>query len=199
MPQSDTRLVLTGCGLLLMFLFMLVPFWGVLMLFVIAGGLTLFHAAIAGGLYKEPLLAEFRRYGEEPRIYPPVNLLLAAGFSAFTLVLIVPLLLAQNSFFARLVPGVVFVVLAVIFFGAAAFVYRHPTLRTALPLWYAELLENASRQERRHIGWAWLRLPRLMRLRLNGDNKAFAVWADMVRLTVIYGAYDPDSPWHRWT
>lgn len=77
-------------------------------------------------------------------------------------------------------------------------VRRHPDLREALPRWYFELLRNATRQERRFIGFAWLRIPRRMRWRLNGDQAAFRTWADTVRITVIYGAYDPNNPWTMW-
>ena len=178
---------------------MVSPMLGVLAVFTMAGIAALYYAAIAGGLYKEPLLSEFRQYGNEPTICPLGNALLAAGVWCLTLTMVVPLLVMPGSFFARLLPSIVFSVLGIILLGASITVYRQPHLRSSLPIWYAQLLKDASRQERRHIGWAWLRLPWRMRIRLNGDNKAFSVWAELVRLTVIYGAYDPDSPWHRWT
>jgi hypothetical protein len=37
-----------------------------------------------------------------------------------------------------------------------------------------------------------------MRWRLNSDQKAFGTWADTVRMTVTYGARDPDDPWVTW-
>ena len=48
------------------------------------------------------------------------------------------------------------------------------------------------------MAFAWLRIPRRMRWRLNGDQKAFEVWVELLRLTVIYGAFDPNSPWDVW-
>jgi hypothetical protein len=67
-----------------------------------------------------------------------------------------------------------------------------------LPRWYFDLLRRATRQERRHIAYAWLRIPHKMRWRLNGDQASFHVWADTVRITVFYGARDPDDPWELW-
>lgn len=177
----------------------ILPEVGIFSVFLVSGIITLYYMAISGGLYKEPLLAQFRKYGDEQAFYPLCNALLAGGIWCLSMVGIMPMVVASRSYLARLLPGAVFTVLGLILIGASAAIYMQPTLRTALPPWYTSLIQNASRQERRHIGWAWLRLPLRMRMRLNGDNKAFAVWVELVRLTVIYGAYDPNSPWHRWT
>lgn len=186
-------------GFILAVLVLITPLLGLGGLLLITASYTLYHAAIAGGLYKEPLLAEFRKYGTEPVIYPICNVLLSAGLCCLTLMLVTPIIVASGSFIARLLPGAILSVLGLILIGTSIFLYQQPTLRIMLPPWYAALLKESTRQERRQIGWAWLRLPLKMRLRLNGDNKAFDVWVELVRLTVIYGAYDPNSPWHRWT
>lgn len=186
-------------GFVLAVLVLVAPLLGIGGLVLVTVSFTLYHAAIAGGLYKEPLLAEFRKYGSEPMIYPICNVLMSAGLCCLALTLFAPIVIARGSFLARLLPGAILTVLGVILIGTSIFLHQQPGLRTTLPLWYSTLLKESTRQERRHIGWAWLRLPLKMRMRLNGDNKAFAVWVELVRLTVIYGAYDPNSPWHRWT
>lgn len=160
---------------------------------------TFYYMAVVGGMFKEPLLIQFRKYGEENRVYPVCRLLMVAGFCCFILAIMLPSLLASFSFLRQLFPTGIFVVLGIAAWAASIVINRQPVLREALPVWYFELLRNSSRIERRHIGFAWLRIPWQMRLRLNSDNQAFRVWTELVRLTVIYGAHDPNSPWDVWT
>lgn len=168
-------------------------------LLLFSGAATFYYGAVVSGLYKDPLMARFRRYGENEPPSPLVRFLNAAGGCCLALALLMPVLAAPHSYVYRVFGPLVFVVLALIAFGGGALVGKQPALRHALPRWYFELLRTASRQERRQIAYAWLRLPRRLRWRLNGDQASFRVWADMVRLTVIYGAYDPNSPWDIWT
>ncbi|MBN1562780.1 MAG: hypothetical protein JXA10_03005 [Anaerolineae bacterium] len=167
------------------------------MLFIISSAMTGYYGAIVGGVFKDSLMSQFRKYGEENRIYPVVRLLGVAGLTSMILVSLLPHI--NPAYLRELFPRSIFVLLAFAFWGAALVVLQQPTLRQSFPYWYFELLRTTSRQERRQIGYAWLRIPRLMRLRLNGDQSAFRVWAELVRLTVIYGAHDPDSPWDVWT
>lgn len=191
--------ILFGAGLMVWFLLIAMPGLGFQLLSVMLGCYTLYYMAIAGGLVKDPLLDYFRRYGDAEPAHPLVSLLFFAAIFCFSLVMTVPYIFLPGSFLASLLSRFIFVALGLFFIAGTAVAYAKPRLRTALPLWYAQLVVNASRQERRHMGWAWLRLPRRMRWRLNGDQRAFHVWADMVRLTSIYGAFDKDSPWHKWT
>lgn len=195
----DRASTLISISLFLVILLTVFPEAGIIGIFSVSGAVTLYYAAIAGGLYKEPLLAQFRRYGDEPATYPLCNALLSGGICCLSIIGITPMMFANRSYLARLLPNAVFTALGLVLLGASVAVYMQPTLRTSLPPWYTVLIQHSTRQERRQIGWAWLRLPLRMRLRLNGDNKAFGVWVELVRLTVIYGAYDPNSPWHRWT
>jgi hypothetical protein len=134
------------------------------------------------------MMANFREYGEEHKVYPLVRLALALG--AFCLLL------------AFLLTGVVLrtsaSALAVFSFVGAYAISRVDWLRTIMPRWYFSMLHESNRQERRAIAYAWLRLPFRTRLRLNGDGYAFRVFVDEIRLTVIYGARDPDDPWAAW-
>jgi hypothetical protein len=159
---------------------------------------TFYYGAITGGIYKSSLMSQFRRYGDEQRIYPLCRFLYAFGATTFTVSLLIPGLWAQRSYLQRTFPPIFFLTLALIAWGASFLIFRRDFLRESLPRWYFFLLRNATRQERRQLGFAWLRLPSKMRWRLNGDQKAFAVWVELLRLTVIYGAFDPNSPWDVW-
>jgi uncharacterized membrane protein len=166
---------------------------------VTSGGATFYYGAIVSGLYKDSMMAHLRKYGEERRALPICRFLNVAGVCCLALAITIPTLSNPTSYTYRLLPPVVFVVLAFIAFGASLTAMQNPSIREAAPHWYHDLLSGASRQERRHIAYAWLRIPRRLRWRLNADQRAFYAWADLVRLTVIYGAYDPDSPWDVWT
>jgi hypothetical protein len=161
-------------------------------------GLLLYYGAIIGGVFKEPLMAQFRKYGDEQLPSPLLRFLQVAGFWCIFLAMLVRELATPTGYIRRTFPTAVFIVLAGMAFGASFLVWQRPDLRFSLPRWYNEVLQNSSRQERRFIGYAWLRIPFKMRWRLNGDQAAFRTWADTVRITVIYGAFDPDSPWDLW-
>ena len=168
-------------------------------IFIVGSAATLYYGAVTGSIFKDSLLAQFRQYGVENRVYPVCRLLFAAGTTSFVLVALLPHIGGPYTYLRRLFPRSVFSLLAFALWGAGYFILHRPRLRESLPRWYFDLLHTTSRQERRHIGYAWMRLPIMMKIRLNGDQKAFQVWAELVRLTVIYGAHDPDSPWDVWT
>lgn len=172
---------------LLIFLFVVVPVC-----------FTVYYGALVSGLWKDPLMARFRGYGDERRIYPLCRLLDWIALTAFVGGMFSGDVLSPYSYTAATFAPLTFFVLMTMALVADIIVRRHPDLRASLPRWYFELLHNATRQERRFIGFAWLRLPRRLRWRLNGDQAAFRTWADTVRITVIYGAYDPNNPWTTW-
>ncbi len=163
-------------------------FWSVGLLGLIALGAVLYYGAIVGGLYKDSMMAIFRQYGEEQKVYPLVRLALALGVFCLLLAFLVSGMLLRTSATA----------LGVFAFICAYGISRVETLRTSMPRWYFSMLHESNRQERRAIAYAWLRLPFRTRLRLNGDGYAFRVFVDEIRLTVIYGARDPDDPWAAW-
>ncbi len=159
----------------------------------------MYYGAIVGGIFKDSLMAQFRKYGEESRVYPVCRLFIAAGFTSLMLVALLPHVGGPYTYLRRLFPRSVFTLVALGSWGTAIFINRRPALRESLPRWYFEMLRTTSRQERRHLGYAWMRLPIMMRLRFSADQKAFQVWTELVRLTVIYGAHDPNSAWDVWT
>lgn len=147
-----------------------------------------YYGAILLGLYKGSLMAQFQHYGEERKVNILSRFLLALGLG----------LLVIAPYFAGAMSTVAFVTLAFLILLSSYMATRIALLRDTLPRWYYALLQVTNRQERRAIAYAWSRLPLRTRLRLNGDNYAFQLFVDEVRLTVIYGARDPDDPWETW-
>jgi hypothetical protein len=160
---------------------------------------VIYYAAIISGLYKDPLMARFRVYGEERRVYPLPRFLAAVCIWCILMSFMVRAILATMLIMSTSFAPLSFTVMALMAFIGYLITRRYVYLRELLPHWYFTLLRNATRQERRLLAFAWLRIPRRMRWHLNGDQAAFEVWADMVRMSVIYGARDPDDPWVLWT
>ncbi len=158
------------------------------LLWMAAFGAMLYYGAILLGLYKDPMMAHFRQYGEERRIYPLSRFI----FSLSGVLFMTGLMLPGSTIEALLL------ILSLIGIVASFGISRTPHVQAALPRWYQDLLDITTREERRAIAYAWARLPLRTRLRLNGDSYAFQVFVDEVRLTVIYGARDPDDPWATW-
>ena len=159
---------------------------------------TVYYGAIVSGWYKDPLMHRFRQYGQENPPCPVGRFLDMMGLSSMLLAIMFSGvsrsgILGSGKFMPLLMWMLMFV-----FWSGSLLVRRYPILSQSLPRWYFHLLQTSSRQERRFIGWAWLRIPRKMRWRLNGDQASFRVWADMVRITVIYGAREANDPWSRW-
>jgi hypothetical protein len=169
------------------------------LLFLAASALTLYRGAILSGVFKDPLMGHFRIYGPARPAYPLNQFLLTGAAASFLLGVLLTSLSVPGSYYQGLYPPLVFFVLAGMALVAWLIVRRHPVWRVMLPRWYSHLLRVSTRQERRLIGFAWLKIPRKMRWRLNGDQAAFQSWVDTVRITIIYGAYDPENPWKTWT
>ena len=162
---------------------------------LVATCIMVYYAAIIAGIHKSPLMATFRRYGEERRVYPLSRFLEVVAVWCAVLGIRAWALVPQSGVLDMTFAPLVFLVMGGMALGMDVVIRRRPTWREALPPWYYELLRTSSRQERRFIGYAWLRIPRRMRWRLSGDQAAFRSWADTVRLTVLYGPPDPNSPW----
>jgi hypothetical protein len=167
-------------------------------LFFATGGATLYYGAIISGMFKNSLMAYLRHYGEDEPIYPVCRLLAAASAFCLMTAIVMYHSVMPSSYLYRLFPPETFEVMALAGLVANLLIRRQNDLRQALPRWYFTLLHETSRQERRQLAFAWLRIPFRLRWRLNGDQASFYVWSELVRLTVIYGAYDPDSPWDHW-
>lgn len=139
---------------------------------------------VAAGLYKEPVLRQFERYAPGDDAYHLLpSILFAIGlvslFGGFLF----------NAVVAPRYP--LFAVSLVLFIAAYAaytqprFMAQYPQIFLVLPRWYAELRERTTREERRHIAYMWLCLPRSARLHLNGSDHHFQLWADYVILATV--------------
>jgi hypothetical protein len=148
-------------------------------------------------IYKDPMLSRFRMYGAERRYYPFCRFLALLGAWGLMVASMLDALTIRTRHTNSFAPAI-FLALAIMALAASLAARQIPALREALPRWYFALLRTANRHERRRIAFAWLRIPRKMRWRLNGDQRAFMTWADTVRITVTYGARDPDDPWSLW-
>ncbi len=173
------------------------PWIAVALLTLFTTGALLYYAAIVSGLYKDPLLARFRAYGKEQRHYPFCRLVEIFSVWCVMMASMLDAMTVRTRNTNSFAPAL-FLIAGVVALGVSFAARRKATLRELLPRWYFTLLRTANRHERRRIAFAWLRIPRRMRWRLNSDQKAFGTWADTVRMTVTYGARDPDDPWATW-
>jgi hypothetical protein len=168
---------------------------GFLTLLATAG--LLYHGAIVFGLVKGPLMSRFRWYGPEKRYYPLCRFLeMLAAWSLMVSSMVDALTSRHRA--TWLYAPLLFFTLSILALMGSLIIRQSARLRESLPLWYADLMQTTNRQERRQLAFAWLRIPSRMRLRLSGDTASFQVWVELVRLTVHYGARDPNNPWDRW-
>lgn len=173
------------------------PWLAVAFLTLAATGAVLYYGAIILGFYKDPLLAHFRTYGAERRQFPFTRFLVLLGAWSLMVSSMLDALTMRHRSQWIYAPAV-FLTISLMAFALSVLTVQKPALRELFPRWYYELLRSTTRQERRQIAYAWLRIPSKLRWRLNGDQTSFRTWADMVRITVFYGARDPDNPWAVW-
>lgn len=139
---------------------------------------------IGAGLYKDPVLRYFERYAERDDTFfllPP--LLLGMGLFAFCAGFLFSVSVAPR--YPSVILGLIFLALALIARENAHVMKAHPHIFLAYPRWYAELRQRTTREERRHIAYMWLALPRAMRLHLSGSDYHFMIWADHVILATV--------------
>lgn len=139
---------------------------------------------IGAGLYKDPVLRHFERYAErDDTFYLLPLLLLVMGLFAFCAGFLFSATVAPR--YPPVILGLIFLVLAYAARENRHIMVAYPHIFLAYPRWYAELRERTTREERRHIAYMWLALPRAMRLHLNGSDYHFLIWADHVILATV--------------
>ena len=153
-------------------------FW--LLIFLI--GLAFFTRImlVVFGLYKEPVLRGFERYGEAEGIFQPFPSILY-GFGTMLLsggIVIGKLLDFTATIFILL--GMFVLTMAYVVNYSENLTEEYPHIFKSLPRWYYELLDRTDRYDRRQIAYMWLWLPRRTRLTFNSNTKAFFQWVDMV-------------------
>jgi hypothetical protein len=156
-----------------------VSMYFVLPVFVISLLFLIRYFLVFAGMHKGPVLATFEVYGEEPRFYPLPWML----FWIAVMVISIGYVLDQwlvIDFLATTVLGVLILFLAWTSANYSDVVQHYSHRLPVLPLWYARLQENTSRNERRRLAYMWLRLPLRTRLLYNASDHAFFLWADLV-------------------
>jgi len=139
---------------------------------------------VATGLYKDPVLRHFERYAQGDDSYHLLpSFLLAIGLVALFGGFLFSEFVAPR--FPALLLGVIFLAAAYFISAYPGFMAQYPHIFLTVPRWYVELRERTTREERRHIAYMWLCLPRSARLHLNGSDHHFQLWADYVILATI--------------
>ncbi len=136
------------------------------------------------GWLKGPLLRKFERYGVVDDSYTVMPELLMS----FVLLLFGVTSLIVERFFQSALP--VALVAAIYILGwvmlrSKMIARRFPILFLTLPMWYADLRERTTREERRRIAYRWLYLPARTRLAYTANDHAFHLWADLVIIGTI--------------
>lgn len=138
--------------------------------------------AVILGLWKEPILHTFERYGDAERDYDALPQLLAwsGGFAIATSFWLNEA--APTSFYALHVLGILLLVVAYVVYRLRRWIRRF----FPYPRWYFDLQARTGRSERRRIAYLWLRLSWRTRLMLNSNSRAFEEWADFVIMSTLY-------------
>ena len=139
---------------------------------------------VAAGLYKDPVLRHFERYSQRDdaiNLLPPF--LLGVGLVALFGGFLFSAVVAPR--YPPLILGILFIAGAYFAYNSPGFMRAYPQIFQAFPRWYAELRERTTREERRHIAYMWLCLPRSARLHLSGSDHHFQLWADYVILATV--------------
>ncbi|MBZ0274838.1 MAG: hypothetical protein K8I60_01765 [Anaerolineae bacterium] len=136
------------------------------------------------GLFKSPVLAMLRKYGDNEKFYLPLLPLLV--WSGIFLITFSGWASASLGITVSL-SGLGIICLLGAYFGrqnlqkVANFHFKY----FKYPRWYHNLLERTSRYERRRIAYMWLRLPWRLQLLYNSDDQQFMLWADFVIMGTI--------------
>jgi hypothetical protein len=139
---------------------------------------------ILAGMYKDPILATFERYGDQdPFFYPLPGVLLALGGLIISTGFTLRPVLDWTPITIPL--GIIFVLISGLATQMRDRVYEQQQHLPVLPRWYARLYNDTNRPERRRIAYMWLRLPLRTRLLYNVSNRFFFLWVDLVLAATV--------------
>lgn len=147
---------------------------------------------ILAGWLKAPLLRLFERYGVADDSYTVMPELM----TSFVLLLFSVTALLMESFFQTALPVILVGVLYLLGWLMLRSRYaarRFPFLFLSLPVWYSDLRERTTREERRRIAYRWLSLPMRTRLAYSANDHAFHLWADLVILGTVTHTVEDDE------
>ena len=135
---------------------------------------------VMSGMYKDPVLASFEHFGEEEPVFSPVFNIFVWGASVVYLLLFL--------YFPAGMLITIGVIIAVPIYSfryeVTQFVKNQQSPSRMFPLWYGDLVDRTTRQERRRIAYMWLRLPARTRIIYNTSTPYFMHWVDQVLLTI---------------
>ena len=134
------------------------------------------------GLYKDPILRAFEKYGGDEDYYYPLPPF-AAWLGAF--------LIVTDFWFTTFLGNFhTFTLIGGLLIVCAAITSQYPEIMNDRPQWFLvytrwlyEIRERTTRHERRRLAYMWLRLPWKLRVIYNSNEAAFNHWADMVILS----------------
>lgn len=162
-----------------------------LILLLVSIALLIRTGLIMTGVWKEPILHTFEKYGDVETVYYPLPSLLL--WSGVLIISTTPWMMAPlRSWVPLVVPGI-----ALIYASYHAYIHpeiakQYPHIFMSYPRWYFELRERTTRYERRRIAYMWLCLPRRMQWAYNGSDPAFNQWADLVIMATMTYEEDPE-------
>lgn len=134
---------------------------------------------IVAGVYKDPVLASFEKYGAEVIYSPLLNLLMWVGiFLYLSLFWLIPSEIVLGLGLLLLIPVAVFRE-----HFRDTLIQRHEWFRV-LPRWYYDLVLQTDREERRRIAYLWLYLPVRTRMLYNAHHDLFGQWVEQVLMTI---------------
>jgi hypothetical protein len=158
--------------------------FGVAVLLLGIGGLAR-AVAIQMGYFKSVLLSVLERYTTALRLYNPL-FQISLWFGVLLLgILMVAATFIELSTEAHIPMALSFLV-AYFAISNGRWLQQHLPLLMPYPRWYKTLLERTTPEERRHIAYMWLHLPRRTRRLLSSHDRMFSTWADMVILAVSF-------------
>ncbi len=161
-----------------------------LVVFVISAFFLFRSTLILMGLYKDPILHSFEKYGDDETFYFPLVQFLI-WLPIFVLVLGFWLFEAKIPASIKSPVSLYCLSLMLMTGGFAGytrlkqFARRHAEWFLVYPRWYGDLRERTNRLERRRISYMWLYLPWKLRLMYNSNDRAFNLWVDLVLLATI--------------
>lgn len=142
-------------------------------------------ALMVTGKFKDPMLAQFERYGGNELKFSlfPDLLLWGALALIFGHLALKPVILLPHG---MMVLGGLLLYFRLIYPLMGQSIREDLEALSPRPLWYRRLLEYTAREERRQLAYMWLRLPRRTRLIFNVNDRAFYQWADLIVVSTTF-------------
>ena len=150
---------------------------------------------VTAGVHKAPILHSFEKYGGDEAPYLPM-LYLVLWSGIFLILVWILFSLYIQSKVSLLSVGITFGFIGYIFYvRLERWAQAHPTVFMRYPRWYSELNSRTTREERRRLGYMWLRLPFNLKLVYDTNDRAFFQWVDLVLVATAPYGEPTDDPY----